>query len=115
MAITGMGVFALTALTLSRRVKEIGIRRVLGADAFQIVRMVGREFLVLTVVANTVVWPVAYLVMRTWLRGFAYRTSLGPEPFIWAALLTVTVALATVSALAIRAALADPVKSLRIE
>jgi len=115
MAITGMGVFALTALTLSRRVKEIGIRRVLGADAFQIICMVGREFLVLTVVANAVVWPVAYLVIRTWLRGFAYRTSLGPEPFIWAALLTVTVALATVSALAIRAALADPVKSLRIE
>jgi putative ABC transport system permease protein len=115
LVITGMGVFSLTALTLSRRVKEIGIRRVLGADALQIVRMVGGEFLVLAVVANAAAWPVAAIAMHSWLRGFAFRTSLSPEPFAWAALLTVTVALVTVSALAIRAALADPVRSLRIE
>ncbi len=115
LVITGMGVFALTSLTLNRRIKEIGIRKVLGARVNQIVGMVFREFFVLVAIANAVAWPFAYWVMHRWLQGFAYRTSLGPEIFFIAGSVMLAVALSTVSTLTVKAALADPVKALRSE
>ncbi len=115
LVITGMGIFALTSLTLSRRIKEIGIRKVLGARLNQIVGMVLGEFLVLVAIANAVAWPFAYWVTHRWLQRFAYRISLGPEIFFFAGCLLLAVALTTVSWLAVKAALADPVKALRIE
>ena len=113
--ITCMGIFALTSLTISRRVKEIGIRKVLGAGIIQIVNIVYKEFILLIIIANVIVWPVAYYVMHRWLQGFAYRITMKPELFFLAGFLTLIVSLATVSYLAVRAALANPVESLRTE
>lgn len=113
--ITCMGIFALTSLTISRRVKEIGIRKVLGAGVIQIVNIVYKEFILLIIIANVIVWPVAYYVMHRWLQGFAYRITMRPEQFFLAGFLTLIVSLATVSYLALKAALANPVESLRTE
>ena len=113
--ITCMGIFALTSLTISRRVKEIGIRKVLGAGIIQIVNIVYKEFILLIIIANVIVWPVAYYVMHRWLQGFAYRITMRPELFFLAGFLTLIVSLATVSYLALKAALANPVESLRTE
>lgn len=113
--ITCMGIFALTSLTISRRVKEIGIRKVLGAGIIQIANMIYKEFILLVVIANVIAWPAAYYVMNRWLQGFAYRMTLDPGLFFLAGFLTLIVALATVSYLAVKAALANPVDSLRTE
>lgn len=113
--ITCMGIFALTSLTISRRVKEIGIRKVLGAGIIQIANMIYKEFILLVVIANVIAWPAAYYVMRRWLQGFAYRVAMDPGLFFLAGFLTLIVTLATVSYLAVKAALANPVDSLRTE
>ena len=113
--ITCMGVFALTSLSLHRRVKEIGIRKVLGAGARQIVSMVCRDFIILIMVASMSAWPLAFWVMRRWLQGFAVRTGLGPELFLLSGLITLGVALVTTGILAARAALKNPVDSIRQE
>ncbi len=115
LVITGMGIFALTSLTLSRKTKEIGIRKVLGARLNQIVGMVLGELMVLVAIANAIAWPFAFWVTHRWLQSFAYRISLGPEMFFFAGCLLLAVALTTVCLLAVKAALADPVKALRSE
>jgi len=110
-----LGLFGLVALVTNRRTKEIGIRRVLGATAPQIVALLTREFTWLVVVANGLAWPVAYYAMNRWLEGFAYRIELGPGLFLLGGLLALAVAWLTVSWQAVRAATADPVEALRYE
>jgi len=110
-----LGLFALAAFTAEQRTKEIGIRKVLGATAPNIIRLLTKEFVILISVANVIAWPVAYLVMKDWLKDFSYRMPLSVWVFVGAGLLTLFIALMTVSIQAIKAALADPANSLRYE
>ena len=110
-----IGLFGLTSLTVARRTKEIGIRKVLGSSVGGIVALVNREFLISVVAANFIAWPAAYFAMGRWLRNFAVRTSLGVQTFLLAAFITIGVAFLTVSFKSVKAALANPVESLRCE
>lgn len=110
-----LGLFGLTAFSVVQRTREIGVRKVLGARAGQIVALLAREFLGLVAVAFVVAVPLAYLAAGQWLDGFAYRTALSPWLFAAAGALTLAIALATVSVHALRAATADPVQALRHE
>jgi putative ABC transport system permease protein len=110
-----LGLFGLAAFTAEQRTKEIGIRKVLGASAPGIFRLLTREFVMLVAVANVIAWPVAFLAMRGWLRDFSYRISLSVWVFLFAGLMTLLVALLTVSFQAVKAALSNPSDSLRYE
>ncbi len=110
-----LGLFALAAFTAEQRTKEIGIRKVLGATAINIIRLLTKEFVILIAVANVIAWPVAFLVMKGWLKDFSYRISLSVWVFVGTGLLTLFIALLTVSYQAIKAALTDPAASLRYE
>jgi putative ABC transport system permease protein len=113
--IAGMGIFGLTLLSVRRRYKEIGIRKVLGARVAQVVALVGRELIVLVAAANLIAWPLAYAVMKRVLNGYYYRITLGPWFFLAAGTISLAVALLTAGGLGVKAALADPVKSIRYE
>ena len=110
-----LGLFGLAAFTAEQRTKEIGIRKVLGATISNIVSMLSKEFLILVAVANIIAWPVAYYIMKKWLEDFAYKATLSFGVFLIAGLLVLFIALLTVSFQAIKAATANPVKSLRYE
>ncbi|MBN1210996.1 MAG: ABC transporter permease [candidate division Zixibacteria bacterium] len=110
-----LGIFGLSAYTAEQRTKEIGIRKVLGATVAVIVKLLSREFVVLVVVANIIAWPLAFLAIDRWLEEFAYRMHISWTIFIIAGVAALTVALLTVSYQALRAALANPVKSLKQE
>jgi putative ABC transport system permease protein len=110
-----LGLFGLAAFTAEQRTKEIGIRKVLGATAPGIVSLLMREFVILVIIANVIAWPVAYFVMNGWLRDFAYRISIGAWIFIVAGMLTLLIAMLTVIFQATKAALMNPIDSLRYE
>jgi putative ABC transport system permease protein len=110
-----LGLFGLAAFTAEERTKEIGVRKVLGASSANILLLLSKEFTKWVIAANFIAWPVAYYVMNRWMQNFAYRTSLGIWPFLLSAVLALGIALITVSAQSIRAALADPIDSLRYE
>ncbi len=110
-----LGLFGLAAFTARQRTKEIGIRKVLGATVGSLVGLLTRDFLKLVGVAFGVAVPVAAYVMSRWLEDFAYRVPLGWTVFALAGAVALGIALLTVSFQAIRAALANPVKSLRSE
>jgi putative ABC transport system permease protein len=108
-----LGLFALASFTTELRTREIGIRKVLGAQASGIVILLSKEFAKWVLIANVIAWPVAYYIMERWLDGFAYRTVIGVPTFIVATLLAFVIAILTVSFQAFKAALDDPVKSIR--
>jgi putative ABC transport system permease protein len=108
-----MGLFGLAAFTAEQRTKEIGVRKVLGATAAGIVRLLARDFLKLVLLAIVLAVPVSYWLMQRWLAAFAYRVELSTWVFVLAGVAAVVVAGLTVSAQSLRAALANPVKSLR--
>lgn len=110
-----LGLFGLAAFTAERRVKEVGIRKVLGADTTSIVKLLSRDFAVLVVIAFVIAAPIAWWAMSRWLDDFAYHITLGPGIFLLAGFGALLVALATVSYHAFRAANTDPVRSLRSE
>ncbi|NUM80558.1 ABC transporter permease [bacterium] len=110
-----LGLFALASFTAEQRTKEIGIRKVLGASVGGIVGLLSKEFLKLVLLSNAIAWPVIYYVMDSWLNGFAYRTSISLMSFVLAALMGLAIAFLTVSFQAIRAAVANPAKSLKYE
>jgi putative ABC transport system permease protein len=110
-----LGLFGLAAFSAERRTKEIGIRKALGASVTGIIRLLCREIVILVVIANAVAWPVAYLAIGRWLETFAYRTDITLTIFILSGLLVLFIALATVGYQSIKAALANPVDSLRYE
>jgi putative ABC transport system permease protein len=110
-----MGLFGLATLTVVRRTKEIGIRKVLGASIPTIAGLLSKDFLKLVIIAAIIAFPLAWWAMRSWLEDFAYRVTIGWWVYVLAGVLAVLVALATVSYQAIKAAMANPVKSLRTE
>jgi putative ABC transport system permease protein len=110
-----LGLFGLAAFTAERRTKEIGVRKVLGASVGNIATMLSRDFLKLVLIAILIATPVAWYGMKQWLADFAYKTDLQWWVFALAGVLAIAIALLTVSFQSIKAALMNPVKSLRSE
>jgi ABC-type antimicrobial peptide transport system permease subunit len=113
--ISCLGLFGLAAYTAERRTKEIGIRKVLGASAAGLARLLSKDFLQLAAISNLVAFPIAWFAMSHWLQSYSYRIDVSWWVFIAAGGLAIVIALATVSFQAIKAAIANPVKSLRRE
>lgn len=113
--ISCLGLFGLASYSAERRVKEIGIRKVLGASVQNITVMLSMDFLKLVFISNLLAWPVAWFGINRWLEDFAYRVPLSAWVFIIAAFMALLIAMLTVSFQAIKAAVANPVKSLRTE
>ena len=92
-----LGLFGLAAYAAEQRVKEIGIRKVLGASVGSVAALLSRDFLKLVVIANIIAWPVAWVAMNRWLQGFAYRIDIWWSLFVLAGGLALVIALLTVS------------------
>ena len=113
--ISCLGLFGLSTYTAQTRKKEIGVRKVLGANVTTIVSLLSKDFLKLVLIAIIIASPVAWWCMKTWLQGFAYRINLDWTFFLIAGFIAILIALFTVSFQAIKAAISNPVKSLRTE
>jgi putative ABC transport system permease protein len=113
--IAGLGLFGLVSFIVEQRIKEIGVRKVLGASVSSLVLLLSKEFALLVLIANVLAWPPAFFSMNRWLQDFAYRIDIGWQIFALAGLLAFIIALMTVSYQAIKAAVANPVDSLRHE
>jgi len=110
-----LGLLGLASFTVERRTKEIGIRRVLGASAYRIVTLLGKEYIRMVIIANVIAWPVAYFAMNRWLQNFAYRIDINIWMFILAASGVLLIAFITVSYQTLKAAFANPAETLRYE
>lgn len=110
-----VGMVAMTNITIKDRLKEIAIRKVLGATSSSVTRMITVKFLILVLVANIIAIPAGYLLMNNWLSEFAYRTELNAFIFIIGMIITLALAWLIVSAQSMKAAISNPVKSLRSE
>jgi putative ABC transport system permease protein len=110
-----LGLFGLSSFITEQRTKEIGIRKVLGASVSGIVGMLSKDFVKLVLIAAFIAFPLAWWAMHKWLQDFVYRISIGWWVFIAAAVIALLIALITISSQAIKAAIANPVKSLRTE
>lgn len=110
-----MGLFSLASLTISQKTKEIGIRKVLGASITSVFFLLSKGFIKYVIVANIIAWPAAYYFMNDWLQDFAYRTEISWWMFVLSGGIALVIALATVSFQAVKAAVANPVESLRYE
>jgi ABC-type antimicrobial peptide transport system permease subunit len=113
--ISCLGLFGLVAFTAEKRFKEIGVRKVLGATMSQIVLLLTKDFIMLVVVAILIGFPVAIWATRTWMQDFAYKAEIEWWIYALAAVAAIFIAVVTVSFQAIKAAIANPVKSLRME
>jgi putative ABC transport system permease protein len=113
--ISCLGLFGLATYMAENRIKEIGVRKVLGASVFSITSLLSKEFLMLVLISILIASPVAWYAMHKWLLNYDYRISIQWWVFIVAGLLSIIISLATVSFQAIKAAVANPVKSLRTE
>ena len=113
--ISCLGLLGLASYSTLQRTREIGVRKVLGASVSNIINLLSIEFLKLVLVAFIIAAPVAWLFMNKWLRDFAYRTSLSWWMFVFAGIAAIVIAFGTISFQAIKAAIANPVKSLRTE
>ena len=110
-----LGLFGLATFTAQRRTKEIGIRKVVGASVFQITALLSKDFLKLVLISFIIAVPVAWIGMSKWLEDFAYRINISVWVFVVAGICAIAIALLTISFQSIKAALANPVKSLRSE
>jgi putative ABC transport system permease protein len=110
-----LGLFGLVSYMVEQRTKEIGIRKVFGADEGVILKLVARYFLILTSFGIFIGIPVAYLLMTRWLENYVYRTSVGPILILIAALITLGITFLTISYKAYQASALNPAKSIRIE
>ncbi len=113
--ISCLGLFGLSAYTTERRTKEIGIRKVLGASVSGITALLSKDFLKLVFLSNLVAIPLAWWVMDHWLRNYAYRISISAWVFIAAGMAAILIALLTISVQSVKAALSNPVSSLRAD
>jgi putative ABC transport system permease protein len=110
-----LGLFGLASFTATKRIKEIGVRKVLGSSVQGIVVLLSKDLLKPVIIAACIALPVGYWAMNKWLQSFAYKTPVSWWVFVLAALLTFAIALLTVCIRAVKAAMANPVKSLRTE
>ncbi len=110
-----MGILGLTSIAVSRRTKEIGIRKILGARFMHITNLVFKDFIWLVLAGNLVAWPIVYMIMRSVLQNYPYRISIDIHYFLLAGMLSVLVATGTVLFITVKAATANPVDSLRYE
>ncbi|MGB8194456.1 MAG: ABC transporter permease [Chitinophagaceae bacterium] len=110
-----LGLFGLATFMAERRRKEVGIRKVLGASVSGVTALLSKDFLKLVIIANLIAWPVGWWLMNRWLQDYEYRITINWQLFLTAGILSLVIALLTVSFQAVRAALANPVKSLRSE
>jgi putative ABC transport system permease protein len=113
--ISCLGLFGLASFSAEKRVKEIGVRKVLGASVQNIVLLLSGHFIKLVLISNIIAWPLAWYLINNWLKDFAYRININWGTFAFVALLSVFIALLTISFQSIKAAIANPVKSLRSE
>ncbi|MGI8952358.1 MAG: ABC transporter permease [Chitinophagaceae bacterium] len=113
--ISCLGLFGLSAYTVEKRTKEIGIRKVLGASAGSLAGLLSKEFIQLVLISCAIAFPLGWWMMHNWLQDFEYRVQINWWIFFIAALLAIFIAVITVSFQAIKAAIANPVKSLRSE
>jgi putative ABC transport system permease protein len=113
--ISCIGLFGLSVLAAEKRIKEIGIRKVLGASVKGVATILSKDFLKLICIALIIAIPAAWMVTNKWLQKYPYRITLGWKLFASAAILVMLIAIITVSFQAIKAAVANPVKSLRTE
>jgi ABC-type antimicrobial peptide transport system permease subunit len=113
--ISCLGLFGLATFTAAQRTKEIGVRKVLGASVPDIITMLSNNFLKLVAISMLIAFPVAWLAMNRWLQNFAYKINMDWWVFAIAGAATILIALITVSYQSIKAALSNPVKSLRTE
>jgi putative ABC transport system permease protein len=113
--IASLGLFGLALFMAEQRTKEIGIRKILGASSGRIFVLLAKEFALLVLTANLVAWPMAYFLMTKWLQNFAYRVNMESWIYLMSAGIAFVIAFMTVSFQALKAAYADPVKSLRYE
>jgi putative ABC transport system permease protein len=110
-----LGTFGLISFTAERKSKEIGIRKVLGASIGNVSFLLIQEFIVLLLIASAIAWPVTWYFLNGWIQEFIYRTSIGATPFILATMLAAFIVIATTGFRAMKAALANPIDSLRDE
>lgn len=110
-----LGIYGLTAISLSRRIKEIGIRKVLGAGASHVIRLVIREFIWLIVIANAIAWPVVFLIIRRVLQNYPYRIDIHLHDFLISSFGSIFLAVVTVLYLTVKTSFANPVDSLKYE
>ena len=110
-----LGLFGLASFTAEQRTKEIGIRKVLGSSISGIILLLSKEFLKWILVANIIAWPIAWYLSKNWMQNFAYRSSIGFWIFLLSGSLALIIAFLTISYQSIKAALANPIDSLRYE
>jgi len=110
-----LGLLGLAMFVTEQRKKEIGIRKVLGASVTEVIATISRQFVFWILIANLIAWPVAYMVLHSWLQNFAYHVSPAWWMFGAAGMITLLIALITIGTQSIKAAIANPVKSLRTE
>lgn len=110
-----LGLFGLAAYNATQRVKEIGIRKVLGASVSNILGLLSKEIVVLVIISNLIAWPVAWYFMNQWLSTFAYHVHIDPVAFVFAGFAALGIAMVTVSVQTIRAATSNPTNTLRYE
>ncbi|QHT70430.1 FtsX-like permease family protein [Rhodocytophaga rosea] len=113
--ISCLGLFGLAAFTAEQRTKEIGVRKVLGASVTNITALLSKDFIKLVVLSNLIAWPIAWYMMHKWLENFAYQIPISLWVFALAGILALLIALLTISYQSVKAALANPVRSLRSE
>ena len=113
--ISCLGLFGLASFTAEQRVKEIGVRKVLGASVLNLWKLLSKDFVILVLISCAIAMPVSGYFMNEWLKSYEYKTSIGPGIYVLVVALSMAITLITVSFQAIKAAMANPVKSLRTE
>ena len=108
-----LGLFGLVSFSAEQNKKQIGIRKVLGASVFKVVILLARDYSMLIIMALFIAFPLGYFLMKSWLQGFAYQTTIGVDIFIFGALIIFLISIITVSFKSFGAATANPVKALR--
>jgi putative ABC transport system permease protein len=113
--IASLGLFGLTSFTIEQRIKEIGVRRALGASVTSIFYLISKEIIVLVSISTIIAWPLIYYIARNWLQNYYYRISLNPFDFLIGFIIAISIALATISYRTIKSARVNPAESLRYE
>lgn len=110
-----MGIFGLTAITTQKRIKEIGIRKLLGAKVTQIINIILKEFIFLVIIANLIAFPIVYLIIKQIIQNYPYRIEIGIEYFLLAGISSLLISISTIIYLAVKTAITNPINALKYE